>query len=1288
MPRRLLILALSLASSALARDATAGRAGGAMVIDGALTEPGWAAGPWQSDFTRAEIDSPAGTLAPVQTRFKVLYDATTVYVGIACDEPDPGAIKAAAPWRDGAVWQDDCVEVFCDPAGEGRYYHQVMVNSRGQVFDSSGADYGVVTSKLWNGAVVAAGRVDAAAQTWTVELAIPFGTLLLGDDAGPRWKWNVARERHAGGKLELSTWSPLRGNFHLPREWGNLLGLPADYAPFRLRLGEPRVDVSRSGSGTAQLELRVSVKNETGRDRRLKPAIEVLEQSDNRAEGEVFALANGATAEVMLPSLTVRGASEQTNLVFRLTDATTGELLRAQVKNVASEARPLSLTVTTPCYRNNIYATQSVEAIVFRVEPSAEVRRRAVKVVAVLAGLTAVARTEAAIDALAEPLRLPVPELPRGRYTLQVAALDAAGREVAAAATTIRKLPPPVSGHEVRIDEHRNILVDGRPMLFIGWYGGIPTEDPRAEVLALQNLETPVVVSPARAGELGEKFRQRGVYSVVSVENGRLYYSFDLWQQGKEEQAKIRDELQTLTAPSDTLKGLATQLIEACAPQPGLLGYYLADEPEIHDIPSAYLESYYQFLAELDPYHPVFVTNDTIDGIVTHGYKCADVLSPDPYSPAWDYVPSFLKKANEVARPGQAFQLTPWHSSAQAHFTHDYGTAPPYPFNVLRNQLLVSVCYGVKGWTGYTSGFFMPEIVHRYGLPAIWRELRFLEPAIAAPAPAQPVVVEGAPELATWVREVDGQLYLLAVNHKPGAAAGQVRWPGLAGRGSLLVASEGRRVSIDGDGFADRWEEGDAHLYTTDPRGEALATLAQTAASLAAHEATSDDPANLLHWKRGVKARWSPGYYAPWFEQYPYYAINGLTDDLGWSQNNWDGQPRWLELTLPRPEAIGRLRLDSPNLKDYTVDLTGADGVTMRLTAEGNTLDAVEHRFRPAVDCLKLRLTVSAIRPWDGPRGNAPIVSEVQGFATAGAGQISPLTVVAGTAAPAAKPLFTDTAEPATLWHETWQPFRTNPRFFWDQRDDAWVVDPAQLAAEAVAGGGLVLASRSPQGYAGASRILPYDPAYRFLQLHLTGIEGEGYRFTSLQFRHSSGQGSYRRALNINQPGLYTVDTWALSEAYRTGTDKQALLTLGVAGSQKLPDGTIGPGPRFTYDWIRLARRPVDGLSVTLADGAPLPETLTLGQALHFEVGLSAPAQDVVVDARVGAQLSPLLLNGQPYLQLRQADGEGLVWTADLTLGPGTETFKLEGFPLLLRATVTGGRIASTHHAAFVNVGG
>ena len=33
-------------------------------------------------------------------------------------------------------------------------------------------------------------------------------------------------------------------------------------------------------------------------------------------------------------------------------------------------------------------------------------------------------------------------------------------------------------------------------------------------------------------------------------------------------------------------------------------------------------------MQELDPYHPVMITNDTLDGIVTHGVRACGISTP------------------------------------------------------------------------------------------------------------------------------------------------------------------------------------------------------------------------------------------------------------------------------------------------------------------------------------------------------------------------------------------------------------------------------------------------------------------------------------------------------------------------------------------------------------------------------------------------------------------------------------------------------------------------------------
>jgi hypothetical protein len=84
-------------------------------------------------------------------------------------------------------------------------------------------------------------------------------------------------------------------------------------------------------------------------------------------------------------------------------------------------------------------------------------------------------------------------------------------------------------------------------------------------------------------------------------------------------------------------------------------------------------------------------------------------------------------------RRGQGLMLTPWHAARHTHFSAEYGTEPPYSYRVTRGQYLATLAAGGRGFTGYAGHFFLPESRLRVGLPRLRREVRFLEPALAAP---------------------------------------------------------------------------------------------------------------------------------------------------------------------------------------------------------------------------------------------------------------------------------------------------------------------------------------------------------------------------------------------------------------------------------------------------------------------------------------------------------------------------------------------------------------------------
>ncbi len=1273
-------------------QARAVRAASPITVDGRLDEPAWGRAAWATDFQIANTGSGGGRAA-VQTRFKAVWTDDALYVAVECDEPKLDELRAKTPWRDGAVWADDCVEIFFDPAGDGRYYHQIMVNARGTIFDMRAADYGLVKSRLWDGVFRAAGSKDRGQGRWRVEVEIPFGALPLSEKAGSTWKWNVTRERHAGvaNGVQLTSWAPLEGNFHQPLKFGRLIGLPRDYRMFRLQPGEPRISVRRRGSGVSAIEVRWPVTNSTGSKRRVRADLQLVppEDAPRTPAGNILDLADGGDAAFEFPPIETRKKIPDLHLVLRIAQAADGRLLRAVRRKLQGDFRPLRVTLLRPVYRNSFFPDETADRIEFRIEPSPDTAARTAEFAWRLEGPTGTvgagkrsAHNAGKGPAPSELLR--TPQLAAGDYALVVDARDANGKTVASERVPVHRLPTPPGGSTVRIDEQRRLLVDGKPFFGIGWYGGVPQEDPRRDVTALQNVTTPVVLSGLDTKPLRTAFERYGIRSVVSVENGRLFHTFRLWQKKNAHLKHIVDEPHKLERPSDDMVALVRRLIEAVRREPGLLGYYIADEPEIHDVRSEYLENYYRLLRKLDPYHPVFVTNDTMDGLVSHGVKCADVLDPDPYSPEWQYVPNFLKRIRAIARPGQAWWVTLWHSTARTHFTRPFDAeGGPYPYRVFRNQYFASVAYGACGFTAYTSAFFMPEIEYRYGLPPVWRELRFLERALAAPSVGPlPEVNSAADRLAVRGCTLDGRVVLIAVNHSGTPAETDVIWPPLGSR-RLVRMSEGGTVRAANGRIRLRFTPGQVHVLTDLPGADAFPSSADIEKDLARRLAASARPGNLLHWTRGVRATASKGYFAPWFTQYYWYAINGVRDDRGWRLTHTGGKPGWLELTLPKPADIGRIEIYTPNVRDYEIVLTGPDGAETAFRVTDNRETVVRHGFDPPIRCLKLRMTLVAKRP---DSKDPPTVSEIEAYRERADAPLVRELRRQGPPAPAGAALFPTKDGPDLLWTETFQPFRTASRFKWDGHDDAWVFAPDQLEAVPQEKGGVAMRCRSARGYAGMTHIFPCDPTRRFLQMRLSRIDGKGYRFTNVRFTDGSGKLPCRGLINTSRTGLWTADLHAVHPSFADDSRRKGFLGISVAGSHKKPDGGVVPGPRFVFDWVRLADRPAEGLAVTLADGRPLPSVLKTGDKIHFELHLRSPAADASVQALGGSNYHPVSLGGSGRIPLRRVDRAGTIWSADITVGKDADAFQCKGYPLVFHADIAGAVVPDLWFSAYTSV--
>jgi len=226
-------------------------------IDGFLEEDAWMKSQLLYPFMQWEGEK----LASPQTRGYILYDNSNLYVGAYCEEPYMKKLKVKHFEHDGAVWEDDCIEIFISTSSKETPYYQFILNAKGIKYDSKckskeKEDWDVGWDGFW------VGKTFIGENFWSVEVAIPFSSLgrRKGVREGEVWRMNLNRERYAH-RIEYSSWSCTYGGFHTPKRFGKVRfseqGLMLGVAKIGQDLGENNIVIElapRSKSLEAILE--------------------------------------------------------------------------------------------------------------------------------------------------------------------------------------------------------------------------------------------------------------------------------------------------------------------------------------------------------------------------------------------------------------------------------------------------------------------------------------------------------------------------------------------------------------------------------------------------------------------------------------------------------------------------------------------------------------------------------------------------------------------------------------------------------------------------------------------------------------------------------------------------------------------------------------------------------------------------------------------------------------------------------------------------------------------------
>jgi hypothetical protein len=171
----------------------------AIVLDGVLDEPAWAAAPNIGELIQR---IPHTGEAPSQrTEVTLLRDADYLYIGVVCHDSEPRRIAATQMARDASLTSDDRITIVLDTFRDQNNAFYFSTNPSGALVDGLVFTNGQ-TNAEWDGIWMVRTRRHNAG--WTAEFAIPFRT--LGFPAGETaWGFNIARNIQRN--LEEDRWT-------------------------------------------------------------------------------------------------------------------------------------------------------------------------------------------------------------------------------------------------------------------------------------------------------------------------------------------------------------------------------------------------------------------------------------------------------------------------------------------------------------------------------------------------------------------------------------------------------------------------------------------------------------------------------------------------------------------------------------------------------------------------------------------------------------------------------------------------------------------------------------------------------------------------------------------------------------------------------------------------------------------------------------------------------------------------------------------------------------------------
>ena len=810
--------------------------GKSAVIDGDLSDPVWKSLPWKSDF----FELGTGKKAPVQTRFKTFNDGKYIYFAVECDEPAMAKIRKNLYSRDSSlIWMNDSVEVNLVPDSTNVLsYYKVTIDTNGAFSDLFGQDDNTGRDKfLFNGGWDSSIRLKTKkyADKWTMEAAIPFGSMDYNTKHTDIWRVHVGRTRWAGGKVELSGSSPLPRKDHIMPKYFNKMKVTSfDAKKYLFDIEEFKGELIRK-DGKQSYKISATVHNNSGSFKIFRLIGAMVDNKTGKTyQSSVVINLPGSSYKkfsVVVPDVP---NGEYTMYFDLATNRREPALQKRAFQNVSVLYIPMQLSLKRPAYRNNIYATmkdKTIEAVIELREFSG------IGIDVELKGTNFRQVRKIAKSTGYDIVKFDGSKLADGRYTLTASCVKD-GKKLS---TSLQIRVLPYQKGEVYLDARGVPFIDGKEFLSYGWYASHGEPDARYNT----HLNTARFSSLKGAQESVRKAFNKNQMRSMVIPFQDLIPGWK-WIIFKDPDTRKK-------GLTEAQKKKIREFVSVISKEEGLLGYYMADEPECRDNNPVWYEEARELIAEIDPYHPTFMLNWGIDGMRRY-YKGCDILLPDCYPQYFEdgttgktrWRPSEYAKVATSLRPSWMMpQASCWPDLAADRKTR--GVAPDY--HDQRSQIFQALANNIKGiniYTFYDSQRFTEAI---FGPPAIGDIFLAAKPYLLENSVPNGVQVKTTPAFnyfQTGLKLHNGKICLIAINTSMQKLKIDFKLK-KAFTGTLYTEGCAQAITVKNGVFSDTFAPNETKIYFSDKAiAQKLTPVSKTLKTIADFKASRKRKGNLV----------------------------------------------------------------------------------------------------------------------------------------------------------------------------------------------------------------------------------------------------------------------------------------------------------------------------------------------------------------------------------------------------------------------------------------------------------